>query len=82
MTSEQLEVLADMLRLGAATRAGVRLAERARDHHLRACGLTPWPWSTMSVDAQRAWVSTVALVISEAMRHEQTRRLMAARIER
>ncbi len=25
MTSEQLEVLADMLRLGAATRAGVRL---------------------------------------------------------
>lgn len=58
-----------------------RLAERARDHHLRACGLTPWPWSTMSVDAQRVWVSTVALVISEAMRHEQTRRLMAARGE-
>lgn len=59
----------------------MRLAERARDHHLRACGLTPAPWSTASEAAQRAWVLTVALVIAEAMRHEQTRRLMAARGE-
>ncbi len=50
------------------------IAERAREHHLRACGLTPSPWHLMTPQAQRAWASTVELVACEVRRMDQAQR--------
>jgi hypothetical protein len=52
-----------------------RLAERAREHHLQAYGLSPRTWHETDDMSKRAWISTTELIVSETCRRLQLERL-------